>query len=281
MKRLEKHLALAVSAHNGTSFSPEKRGKYYIDLYSDLLEEDLKEVEKYEGDTERYAAKFEKLFVGWMHSKSNCISSMITGPSRFPTARAEKYNNWERNKSQALHDFREKAIKAIKKAHKKKYALPPLEEARLKLEQETKYLEQMKEANKVCRNKNLSYAEKLEILKRTFSDAAKILVPDYMDRIGFAPFSLTNCRNRIKNAEARVKELERRQREGAEETEREDGIKIVENVEMNRLQVFFVSPPDAEVRTKLKSNGFRWAPSHGAWQAYLNEGSRRKLAYIL
>ncbi len=33
---------------------------------------------------------------------------------------------------------------------------------------------------------------------------------------------------------------------------------------------YFTGKPDAAIRTELKSNGFRWAPSIGAWQAYRN-----------
>ena len=41
------------------------------------------------------------------------------------------------------------------------------------------------------------------------------------------------------------------------------------NREDNRLQVFFDGKPDADTRAELKSNGFRWAPSVGAWQRQL------------
>lgn len=34
------------------------------------------------------------------------------------------------------------------------------------------------------------------------------------------------------------------------------------------LQIFFDRKPDADVRTRLKQNGFRWAPNSGAWQSY-------------
>ena len=48
------------------------------------------------------------------------------------------------------------------------------------------------------------------------------------------------------------------------------GGKIVDNIPENRLQIFFDDKPEAEVRTRLKRNGFRWAPSNGAWQSYRN-----------
>lgn len=41
----------------------------------------------------------------------------------------------------------------------------------------------------------------------------------------------------------------------------------------NRLQIFFEEKPDGETRSALKSNGFRWAPSAGAWQRQLNDNA--------
>lgn len=38
----------------------------------------------------------------------------------------------------------------------------------------------------------------------------------------------------------------------------------------NRLRIYYPDKPDAETRTRLKRAGFRWAPSVGAWQNYLN-----------
>ncbi len=54
------------------------------------------------------------------------------------------------------------------------------------------------------------------------------------------------------------------------ETETDDGVKLVENVEANRVQLLFPGKPAADIRDVLKRNGFRWAPSEGAWQRQLN-----------
>lgn len=38
----------------------------------------------------------------------------------------------------------------------------------------------------------------------------------------------------------------------------------------NRLRLYFDEKPSEEQRSKLKCNGFKWAPSVGAWQRQLN-----------
>lgn len=48
----------------------------------------------------------------------------------------------------------------------------------------------------------------------------------------------------------------------------------------NRLQLIFEEKPDADQRQELKSNGFKWAPSQGAWQRQLNQNAIRAAARI-
>ena len=58
-----------------------------------------------------------------------------------------------------------------------------------------------------------------------------------------------------------------------------DGGRVEMNREDNRLQVFFDGKPDADTRAELKSSGFRWAPSVGAWQRQLTDNAIRCLLY--
>lgn len=48
------------------------------------------------------------------------------------------------------------------------------------------------------------------------------------------------------------------------------GGQAVANSTDNRLQLFFDEKPDDKQRAELKMNGFKWAPSVGAWQRQLN-----------
>jgi hypothetical protein len=46
-------------------------------------------------------------------------------------------------------------------------------------------------------------------------------------------------------------------------------------VEIDRLQILFEDIPDADTRTALKSNGFRWSPRYKAWQRQLTDNAER------
>lgn len=55
---------------------------------------------------------------------------------------------------------------------------------------------------------------------------------------------------------------------------------VVEDKEAGRYQVYFTGKPDADTRTILKQNGFRWTPSIGAWQCYNTANGERSLARV-
>lgn len=60
-----------------------------------------------------------------------------------------------------------------------------------------------------------------------------------------------------------------------------DGVtSVVEDKDAGRYQVFFSGKPDQETRTLLKQNGFRWAPSVGAWQCYNTAHGENSLARV-
>lgn len=107
----------------------------------------------------------------------------------------------------------------------------------------------------------------------TAASAAEFLKPDFCGRIGFPSYALSNNNANMKRIKDRIANLERAaERETTERVEK--GVRIVENAEENRLQLFFDGKPSAEIRTELKSAGFRWARYCGAWQRQLGNGAR-------
>jgi hypothetical protein len=49
---------------------------------------------------------------------------------------------------------------------------------------------------------------------------------------------------------------------------------VSENADISRIQIRFPGKPDEAARQTLRSNGFVWSPSQGAWQRQLNNNGR-------
>lgn len=59
-----------------------------------------------------------------------------------------------------------------------------------------------------------------------------------------------------------------------------ESAQVIANKEEMRLQLVFDGKPSEDTRNKLKSNGFRWAPSCRAWQRLLNSNAVQALKRI-
>lgn len=125
-------------------------------------------------------------------------------------------------------------------------------------------------ANKLVRKKDASGLVKMGFTEK---QAEGLLSPDFCGRLGFPDYMTANNSANIRRLKERIKILEANQ---ARETKEAvvAGVRVVENADDNRLQLFFDGKPADAVRKELKSRGFRWAPSVGAWQRQLNNGAR-------
>jgi hypothetical protein len=59
------------------------------------------------------------------------------------------------------------------------------------------------------------------------------------------------------------------------------GVKIIHNLEANRLQLIYPNKPEEETRTQLKKHGFKWSPRFGAWQRQLTPNAIHSAGYVL
>jgi hypothetical protein len=84
----------------------------------------------------------------------------------------------------------------------------------------------------------------------------------------YKPYQLQNNNANIRRIRQRIEELKRKKSDVTTVLHDDGFTKLVDNVEENRLQVFFPSIPDAETRTELKRNGFRWSRYNKCWQRF-------------
>ncbi|MHA1671999.1 MAG: hypothetical protein ACTSYI_00095, partial [Promethearchaeota archaeon] len=287
------------SAYRGTSWNPENRGistradyvahinSLHDDLYSKVSPEQHSELKD---ELERYQQNYKNKIVDQLHRHSGIVSTFITGGSNFPARKMEKRNEIYDRKA---YDFREWIVRA-QKSIKKKFgliksniissddvdAIDKIEDRIVKLE---KIQDRMKKINRIVRSKKKSEVQKIEELKNfkiSPQNAEKLLTPDYMGGVGFPSFELSNNNAKIRRLKLRKVELIKRRSEKMN-TEIINGVEIVDNVEDNRLQLFFPSKPTREIIQQLKSKGFRWAPSIGAWQSYRNERAKPRALEII
>lgn len=268
---------LCYSAHYNTSFSPDKRALSEITFYEDVLKEFKEKCGEELERFEKLKNKFHSLFTAHMHAKSRCLSSMITGPARFPVARAEKARNSEHKRGAEVLEFLEKVRKTFHKEEHPSAVISSddehaVEKLTNKIEAAKRNHEIMKFCNNILRDKKLSEVDKrTELLKllKNEKQVDEISDPKQFGGPGFASFSLTNNLADIKRMEQRLKEL--KAREGKENKEELiKGVRCLHNYTDNRLQLFFDGKPSPDTISKLKSRGFKWSPTNQAWQRMLN-----------
>lgn len=93
-------------------------------------------------------------------------------------------------------------------------------------------------------------------------------------------WQLSNRNGEIKRIKDRLAQL--RKVDEMEHTEIEfDGGTIISNEDVNRVQILFDEKPDEATRSKLKSNGFRWSRTEGAWQTQRTPQNLRRACYLL
>ena len=137
--------------------------------------------------------------------------------------------------------------------------------------------ETMKKCNALIRKNDR--AGLLEIVKNP-AKVEELFTPDFCGRVGFADYQLTNLGANIRRLEKRRAELVTLKATG--KTERMVGeVRVVEDPDIARIQLFYPGKPDQATRDNLKRWGFRWAPSEGAWQRNLNNAGRYAAKRVL
>ncbi len=129
----------------------------------------------------------------------------------------------------------------------------------------------MKAANKAIRsNKSPDrQAAALVALGFTEAQAAELMKPDYVGRVGFPDYALKNNNANARRVKGRIAELEQAGERIDVEQEGE-GFTYREDTTENRVMFLFDAKPDAATREILKAHAFKWSPSRGAWVRQLN-----------
>ena len=252
-----------------------------------------------DSEVETFARRAVQLHRAAWSADSQTMSPMVTGGSNFPVARNRKRMNTARKRWDEVRDHMAKARDAVKR-RAWPHGAPgdpvrgnnpeALTELESRIAERKAEHDKMKRANLEIRKGRKNEESDAELIARlvkvgySTAIAAQLIAPPYPGApVGFT-FSLTNNNSEIRRLEKRLEELrEKRSQESSEsDYETTEGrVTLCENVEADRLQLFFPGKPTAETRAVLKSAGFRWSPSFGAWQRHLNNAGRYAASSVL
>jgi hypothetical protein len=202
---------------------------------------------------------------------------MVTGPSNFPTDRNRKAVVAAQSWLTEMVEYRERALDVIRR--KLTPELQPVklgdsdavERLKEKLTKRLKDQERMKAVNEAYRKGTLS--ELGFTTERIARLEAQIASAHSWEKQPYPAYMLKNNGAEIRRLKKRIDEVAATQADEHKET-KVGGIRVVENPELGRIQLYFPSKPDEATREKLKAAGFRWASSEGAWQRHLNSVGR-------
>lgn len=255
------------------------------DIADKVAEKKPEEAERAYRLAERYSKKMAEYYNKESSIGMMCPSVMISGAGNFPVKKKERQlAAWERN-----HEFYQYVQGILAKIENILYgreiiksdderAIEKLEE---KLEDMKKLQEDMKAANKALRLKDKEAGnDQLREMGYSEESIEELRKPDYLGRVGYPNFQLSNNNANIHRVEERLKRLKAVKERGSSEQECKT-FKVVENTEAMRYQIIFDGKPDAEIRTLLKSNGFKWAPSQGAWQRQITSNGKWALKKVV
>lgn len=222
---------------------------------------------------ERYSKRMAEYFNRDISINLMCPSVMICGPANFPVKKKNRQiaafdsNREFFNETQKLLD----KIKSISNGYEliKSSDEDCIERLEYKLETLKALQEKMKAVNAALRKKDIEEGNlDLMELGYTKDDIKKIRTPDFAGRIGCPAYMLQNNNQEIHRVEERINSLKEIKENGIIEEETEN-YTYREDSEIMRIQFIFEDKPDEETRNILKNNGFKWAPSQGAWQRQL------------
>lgn len=109
--------------------------------------------------------------------------------------------------------------------------------------------------------------------------AKQLLQKDFAGRVGFPDYKLRNTSSEEKRLKDRIRQLETRAASPTRPAERV-GDSTISEAE-NRVRITFPSKPPEDMRRALKSAGFRWSPTAGAWQRFASASAWDEAKRIL
>ena len=274
-------------AHEMNSFRPYEPNKLtneyrgMVDKAAEIAEREKARKPDYAVEIDAMLDRYARKMADWYNENSRidsmCPSVMVSGGSNFPVAKKQKQNERRDAHCKKFDELQEilRQMERIGTGGIQSGDANAIEKLERKLKDLEEQQETMKAINAYWRkHKTLDgctlVSEKtLAVIKRGMEYSWR------QNPVPFEAYTLSNNNANIRNTRIRLESLKAAKAQETTEKETDvEGVKIVENTELMRIQIVFDGKPEADVRDVLKKNGFRWAPSQSAWQRQLNENGK-------
>lgn len=235
---------------------------------------------------DRYSQKLAALIDKENHINTMCPSVLITGSGNFPVRKKQKQNEAHdklmREQGELYTPTNNYYFRKIETLLTNKTIYSNDEFAVEKLQNKLTDLEElhakMKAQNAHYRKHGTMKGYEGISDEEAAERDAKIQASMYWEQQPYPSYYLSNNNAEIKRLRSRIESITKLKAEAEQPTENRypqiDGVKVVENAEAMRIQLIFDGKPADHVRAVLKSHGFRWSPSFGAWQRQLTENGK-------
>lgn len=303
---------LARQAYMGTSFNAEARATSTVNQYMYDMQCAAKAFEEAAGRVpdrkERaadmlkdYKSGYLKRLNHYLSSKAGCVSWFIAGPSKFPTHRQQKLHASADRRAEELHQYATGRLARMVRLVTRPPRMNAQERAddlRRRIEQAEAEQARMKEANKIIRDQKL--AAKLQAFGLTVTDALvslglsegvalEIQRGDFVGRIGFPDYKLSNNSAEIRRLKLRLRVEQAKAEQAATcgpltceyDTATEGQVSYEQHPDDNRVRLSFPAKPAYATIQLLKRHGFRWSPRNNAWQRFLTGNGKEAAAQVL
>lgn len=309
MERLNKHLDFVIAgakaseilsalkneserAHTWNSFDPARAGRVELEGYIDMLSADLYQIGTATDDEkDRYCSAFRTKVRDLFAREGRILSSAVTGPARFPVAKNQKAISSYESARRDFDEWRNKAKRGIMRRVDQAKPQEQRDEEEW-METRKKILIEVAAICDIDENNGWGYRalfvsslynfieRKARNGKMSIVEKAMALVEEYNGKHKKPIFTRRHKWYRLPEL---VKQCTTEQEETANSEPKVyafEGFKIVKDFADNRLRILFDEKPAADVREKMKHNGFRWSPSAGAWQRQLTHNAVYSLRYL-
>lgn len=234
---------------------------------------------------DRYARNLGKYYNEDARIGCMCPSVLISGAANFPVRKKERQvAAWDKN--QEYYKYCDKILSQLKRLMTCSEVIKcddenAIEALKEKIEAKEESQERMKEVNKYWRKNGTMTGcgfltdEQIEKINRSMAEDKWRL-----SGVPFGSYHLQNNLANIKRLKGRLEELQNTKEKGSSEADYGE-FKVIENTDIMRIQIMFDGKPEEAVRNVLKANGFRWAPSQGAWQRQLTSNGKYALRRVI